>query len=120
MRRILRYIKNILQCEFFYEIKSQLEMHGYMDVDWFGNVSNRRSTNGFMFFFGSGAINNWSNKKQPIVTLLNTKVGYKCIIITTCEVIWLQKLLPNLGQSMDAPTVIYCDNINSINYFLTT
>jgi hypothetical protein len=39
-----------------------------MDIDWAGNVSDRISTSGFMFSFGSGAIN-WSSKKQPIVAL---------------------------------------------------
>jgi hypothetical protein len=56
VRRILRYIKHILQCGIFYEAKSQLQVHGYTDVDWAGNVSNRRSTSGFIFSFGSGAI----------------------------------------------------------------
>jgi hypothetical protein len=41
----------------FYEVESHLQVHGYMDADWAGNVSNKRSTNGFMFFFGSGIIN---------------------------------------------------------------
>jgi hypothetical protein len=39
-----------------------------MDVDWAGNVSDRRSTSGFMFYFGNGVVN-WSNKKQPTITL---------------------------------------------------
>jgi len=56
MRCILRYIKHTLQCGIFYETKSQLQVHGYMDVDWADNVSDRRSTNGFMFFFRSGVV----------------------------------------------------------------
>jgi len=56
VRCILRYIKHTLQCGFFYEAKSQLQVHGYMDVDWANNVSDRRSTSGFMFSFRSGAI----------------------------------------------------------------
>ncbi len=59
---ILRYIKHTLQCGIFYEAKNQLQVHGYTNVDWAGNVSNRRSISGFMFSFGSGAIS-WSNKK---------------------------------------------------------
>jgi hypothetical protein len=39
---------------------------------------------------------------------------YKGATIVACEVVWLQKLLPDLGQSMDVPIVIYCDNISSI------
>jgi len=56
MRRILRYIKHILQCGIFYEAKSQLQVHGYTDANWAGNVLDKRSTNGFMFSFGSGAV----------------------------------------------------------------
>ncbi len=51
-----------------------------MDVDWVGNVSNRKLTSGFMFYFGSGAVN-WSSKKQPIVALLNTKAEYRSVTI---------------------------------------
>jgi hypothetical protein len=76
VRRILRYIKHTLQCGIFYEAKSQLQVHGYTDVDWAGNVSDRRSTNGFMFSFGSGVIS-WSIKKQPIVTLSSTEAKYR-------------------------------------------
>jgi hypothetical protein len=72
-----------------------------------------------MFSFGSGVFS-WNGKKQPIIRnnqqlhyqtqRQNTKVG----TIVTCEVGWLQKLFSNLGQSMDVPIVIYCDNIHSI------
>jgi hypothetical protein len=62
VRRILRYIKHTLQCGIFYEAKSQLHIHGYTDVDCAGNVSDRRSTSGFMFSFGSGVVS-WSSKK---------------------------------------------------------
>jgi len=62
MRRILKYIKHTLQCGIFYEAKSQLQVHGYTDVDWANNVSDRKLTSGFMFSFGSGIVN-WSSKK---------------------------------------------------------
>jgi len=56
MRCILKYIKHTLQCGIFYEAKSQLQVHGYTDANWAGSVSNKRSTSGFMFFFGSGVV----------------------------------------------------------------
>jgi hypothetical protein len=49
VRRILRYLKQILQCGIFYEAKNQLQVHGYTHANWVGNVSDRRSTNGFTF-----------------------------------------------------------------------
>jgi hypothetical protein len=66
-----------------------------------------------MFSFGSGAIS-WSSKKQPTIALSNTKAEYRGAIIVACEIVWLQKLLSDLGQSVDVPIVIYCDNISSI------
>ncbi len=66
-----------------------------MDVNWAGNVSDRRLTNGFMFFLGSGV--SWSNNKQPIVALSSTKTKYIGGAIVACEIVWLQKLLSNLG-----------------------
>jgi len=66
-----------------------------------------------MFSFGSGAIS-WNSKKQPTVTLSNTEAEYRGAIIVACEIVWLQKLLSDLGQLMDVPVVIYCDNISNI------
>ncbi len=66
-----------------------------------------------MFSFKSGVVS-WSSKKQPTVALLSMEAEYRNVAIVACEVVWLQKLLSNLGQSVDAPVVIYCDNINSI------
>jgi hypothetical protein len=68
---------------------------------------------GFMFYFGSGAIS-WSSKKQLTVSLSSTEAEYRSVAIVACEVVWLQKPLSNLGQSVNAPVVIYCDNISSI------
>jgi hypothetical protein len=66
-----------------------------------------------MFSFGSGAVS-WSSKKQPIVALSSTEAKFRGATIVTCEIVWLQKLLLDLGQLVDVPVVIYCDNIISI------
>jgi len=54
------------------------------------------------------------SKKQPTTALLSTEAEYKGTTIITCEVVWLLKLLSDLGQSMDVLIVIYCDNISNI------
>ncbi len=84
-----------------------------MDADWVGNDLNIKSTIGFMFSFGSGAVNQ-SSKKQPIVALSNTKAEYRGASITICEIVWLQKLSSNLGQSLDVHIFNHCDDNNSI------
>jgi hypothetical protein len=76
VRRILKYIKHTLQCGIFYEAKSQLQVHGYIYADWAGNVLDKRSTNGFMFSFGSGAVS-WNNRKQPTIALSSMEAEYR-------------------------------------------
>ena len=66
-----------------------------------------------MFSFGSGVVS-WSSKKQPTIALSSTEAEYRGATIAACEVVWLQKLLLDLGKSVDDFVVIYCDNISSI------
>jgi hypothetical protein len=49
-----------------------------------------------MFSSGSGVVS-WSTKKQLIIALSSTDVEYKGTTIVACEVIWLLKLLSDLG-----------------------
>jgi hypothetical protein len=76
VRRILRYIKHTLQCGIFYETKSQLQVHGYMDANWVGNVLDKRSTSGFMFSFGSGDVNSLVEIGQNVTTIFTTTCDY--------------------------------------------
>jgi hypothetical protein len=48
-----------------------------------------------MFCFGSGVVS-WSSKKQPTVALSNTEAEYRGVVIATCEVVSLLKLLSDL------------------------
>jgi hypothetical protein len=97
----------------FYVASIELQVHGYIDVDWVGSISDRRSTSGFMFSFGNVVVTQ-SSKKQPIVALSSTEAEYKSVEMAACEVAWLRKLLGDLGLHVDRQVVIYCDNFNSI------
>ncbi len=68
-----------------------------------------------MFSFGSAVVS-WNNKKQSTIALSNTKAEYKDTTIATCEIVWLQKLISNLRQSMNAPIIIFV--ITSIAYYV--
>ncbi len=43
---------------------------------------------------------------------------YRGATIVACEVVWFHKLLLDLGQSMDALVVVYCET--SVAYYLLT
>jgi hypothetical protein len=47
----------------------------YCDVDWAGDLEDKRSTMGFIFMMGGGAIS-WSNKQQPTIALPMIEAEY--------------------------------------------
>jgi hypothetical protein len=56
VRHTLHYVSATTDYGLFYEASTELQVHGYIDADWAGNISDMRSTNGFMFFFGSAIV----------------------------------------------------------------
>ena len=75
-------------------------------VDWAGYKVDRWSTSGLLFSIGSGAIS-WSSKKQPIVALSSIEAEYKGLaIVVACEVVWLKRILKDLGVSINNPGLI--------------
>ncbi|PNX66496.1 putative copia-type protein, partial [Trifolium pratense] len=51
---------------------NEIELVGWSDSDYAGDLDDRKSTSGYVFMLGTGTIS-WSSKKQPIVTLSTTE-----------------------------------------------
>jgi len=49
-------------------------------------------------------------RKQPIVTLSSSLVEYVVVTITTCQSIWLRRMLKDFLQEKQEPTTVFCDN----------
>ena len=96
-----------------YTDEFDVELTGYSDSDWVGNLDDRKSTTGYLFSIGSGPIS-WSNKKQPTISLSSTEAEYKALCSVTCEAIWLRMILEDVGEAQQVPTVISCDNQSTI------
>lgn len=88
---------------------------GYNDSDGAGDLTNRRSTSGFLFNIGSGAIS-WSSKRQPTVALSSCEAEYVAQTQAAKEAIWLRSLLVELLNNNGelTATVIYGDNQGAI------
>ncbi|MCO5605894.1 hypothetical protein L7F22_060080 [Adiantum nelumboides] len=95
VRRILRYVRATLDYALFYDASTQVQVHGYTDSDWVGSISDRRSTSGYMFSFGSAVVTR-SSKKQSTIALSSTKAEYRGAVVAAGEVAWLEMLLRDL------------------------
>ena len=111
-RRILRYVKGTIDYGLFYSVSNSFKLVGYSDSDWGGDLDDRKSTSGFVFYMGDVAFT-WSSKKQPIVTLSTCEAEYVATTNCVCHAIWLKNLLKELNIPED--TVEICvDNKSAI------
>ena len=112
-KRILRYLKGTIDFGLFYSVSNDYKLVGYSDSDWGGDIDNRRSTTGFVFFMGDTAFT-WMSKKQPIVTLSTCEAEYVAATSCVCHAIWLRNLLKEIGLTQEEPTKVCVDNKSAI------
>eukprot|EP00253_Pinus_taeda_P025601 PITA_25601 len=81
--------------------------------DWAESVDDQKSTFGYVFHIGSGAIS-WASKTQPIVTLSTAEAEYVAATVAACQAIWMRRMLRSLCQEQTKGTIIFCDNSSAI------
>src|SRR5579875_989961 len=108
VKRIMRYLKGTIDYKLCLGGK-KIELKGYCDADWAGDVNERRSTTGYVFFVGDGAIS-WNCKRQPTVAVSTTEAEYMATSHCLKEALWLRQLLADVGFVQMGATSIMCDN----------
>ena len=115
LKRILRYLSGTRKFGIIYKaLPSQPSFfHGYADAAY-GNADDKKSTSGYVFMAGEGAIT-WSSKKQISTALSSTEAEYVALSEASREACWLRNLYTELGFLREnVPTLIRGDNDGSI------
>jgi len=111
--RILRYIKGSPGKGLVYSDRSHTNIVGYSDVDWAGDVNDRRSTSGYCVLMGGNLIS-WRSKKQTVVARSSTEAEYRAMAHATCELLCLKHLLEELKFCELGPMELKCDNQSAL------
>ncbi|KAG9767303.1 hypothetical protein KCU88_g7475, partial [Aureobasidium melanogenum] len=112
-RRVLRYLKGTKGLRLTYKGHLQ-KLKGFTDADWAGCRDTRRSTAGYLFNIGSGAIS-WQSKRQSVVALSTCEAEFLGQTQATKEAIWLRRLLNELNLAQGKAATIICgDNQGAI------
>ena len=85
----------------------------FTDSDYAGSVEDRRTTSSYVFML-CGVTVVWFSRKQPIVTLSTTEVKFVVDAGSSCQTIWMQRMLKKIGYKGSESAVIYCDNNSTI------
>ena len=89
-----------------------LDIHGFVDADWAGDMDQRRSTSGYVFNLFGGIVS-WMSKKQFVVALSTTDAEYMAATHAGKELVCLQRLCSSMG-SVQGAIRIDCDNQSAI------
>jgi hypothetical protein len=95
IKHVMKYLKGTLDYGLCFTGDYDFRLYGYTDSDWAGSASNRKITSGCCFSLGS-AMTSWKRRKQSGIAISTTGVDYIATCSTSCEAIWLQKLLTSL------------------------
>ncbi|XP_048501594.1 secreted RxLR effector protein 161-like [Beta vulgaris subsp. vulgaris] len=113
VRRLLRYVKGTIDYGILYRNDKEFEVVRYCDADYAGDLDTRRSTTGYVFNLGSGAVS-WCSKRQPTMSLSSAEAEYRAATMDTQECVWLTQLLKDLHQPIDRGIKLACDNQSAI------
>ena len=99
-KRILRYIARTTEYGILYSSKSKFKLLGFTNSHFAGSEDDRKSTSGYVFNLGSGAVA-WSSKKQPIITLPYVEAEYVVATSAACQSMWMRRVLSDLQHEQN-------------------
>lgn len=107
--RTLRYLKYL----HYSGISPPLEC--YNNADWATNKLDSKSTSGWVFTLGGGAVA-WSSHKQTCVAISSMEFEYVALFLAGREAIWIRRFLRHLPfiERLLQPITTYCDNKSAI------
>ncbi|XP_052619763.1 uncharacterized mitochondrial protein AtMg00810-like [Lactuca sativa] len=104
--RLLRYLKNCPGRGISIVKSGSCDLVGYVDADWAKCLNSRKSVTGYLVYFGNSLIS-WKSEKQATVSRSSTESEYRALGSITCEIIWVLKLLFDLGIKSSLPVSVF-------------
>ena len=86
-----------------------MNLIGYSDSDWGGGVDDSRSTSGYLFCLGTSCFS-WSSRKQQTTAQSTAEAEYIAAASAVNQVIWLRKMMKDMGHEQTEATKIICEN----------
>lgn len=113
VKRIFRYVQGTSEIGIFFKSVNLIKLCAYSDADYAGDLETRRSTTGYVFHVGSGAVS-WCSQRQSVVALSTTESEYIAACQSLKELIWLNRLLREISPSSTSVPKLNIDNQSAI------
>ncbi|CAI7854575.1 unnamed protein product [Closterium sp. NIES-53] len=125
-KRLVRYVSATASVGLEYSAVRQRQQRGaadlgkgemlltcYTDASFNSVKADGTSIGGYVCLFGGGAVR-WRSKKQNEVGLSSCETEYMALHHGVKEVVWLRRLLEEIGVCQREPTMMFCDNESAV------
>jgi hypothetical protein len=113
VKRILQYIRGILDYGLQLHCSSAADLIVYSNVDWARCPNTHRSMSGYGIFSGDNLVS-WSSMQQHTVSRSSAEAGYRGVANAIAKASYLHQLLEELHSTPCKAIVVYCDNISAV------
>ena len=86
---------------------------GWVDGDWASCLIDRRSRTGALIYFLDQPVG-WMSEMQTSIALSSTESEFYGLVKVGKAVLWLYRLVSQLGYKVDSPVPVHCDNQSAI------
>lgn len=117
LKRVVRYLLGTEDYELCLGVAgaNKLTLVGFSDADWASDTTDRKSTSGFLFKLGNATVS-WASRKQSCVSTSTMEAEYVALSEAAQEVVWLRRLLSELGETQKKATLVYEDNRSCLDF----
>jgi hypothetical protein len=112
-KRILRYLKGIMDFGLNFPNIGNMVLTLYADADYGRCPDTRRPILGILYKIGDAPIE-WSSKRQPTVAMSTTEAEYRVLSDAAKNVVYLHRLMNEIGMNTSEPLYILSDNQSCI------
>jgi len=112
-KRILSYVASTIHYGLWYTHSEYYSLARYIDIDFVGNIDERKNTSGYAFHLGTNLIS-WASKKQPIVTISSIEAKYVVATLASFQIVRMRRLLKDIAHMEKETTPIFYENNSSI------
>jgi len=88
-KHVLRYLHRTINFGLQYTV-GNIKLHGYTNLDWAGNIVDKKSTSRYYFDLVSAMIS-WMSRKQKLVALTSAKAKYISTSLVSCKFFLVKK-----------------------------
>ena len=116
VKRVFRYLRGTSHFKLNFQVDDSItsSTEVYVDSDWAGDRTDRKSISGYVGLIDGGAVS-WGSRKQTSVSLSTVEAEFIVASTAVKEILWHRSLFSSLNVTLTSPTSLLIDNQGALD-----